>query len=220
MAYPLIAGHLYDPPGPNCGISNTGDYRHASVLVPFLQLEEEWHVLFEKRADGIRQGGEVSFPGGGVEVNDDDSRGAAVRETVEELGIEAVKIDVPGLFGRFIGPHRIGPIMQDRLEVLQKPPDCMAEQVVLNRPGTTGRNPLRQSLTVTTPVAWASRKRRFRPATKGGGFCFSKNADNAAIDIDKLLSCHITGHSVRSGGGSEIFRKKIKNSLAKYVTLC
>ena len=103
MAYPLIAGHLYDPPGPNCGISNTGDYRHASVLVPFLQLQGQWHILFEKRADGIRQGGEVSFPGGGIEVDDENSRSAAVRETAEELGIEAAKIEVPGLFGRFIG---------------------------------------------------------------------------------------------------------------------
>ncbi len=103
MAYTLIAEHLQSPPGPNCGITNTGDYRHASVLVPFLQLDNEWHILFEKRAENIRQGGEVSFPGGGVEVRDKDSRIAAVRETEEELGIPASKIEAPGLFGRFIG---------------------------------------------------------------------------------------------------------------------
>lgn len=103
MEYSVISRHLLSPPGPNCGITNAGDYHHASVLIPFIKIAGEWHLLFEKRADGIRQGGEVSFPGGGVEVNDNDSRIAAVRETVEELGLPEEKIEVPGLFGRFIG---------------------------------------------------------------------------------------------------------------------
>ncbi len=103
MGYPLIANHVLSPPGPNCGITNAADYHHASVLIPFIEIDGEWHVLFEKRADGIRQGGEVSFPGGGVEVSDDNSRTAAIRETLEELGIAEEKIEVPGLFGRFIG---------------------------------------------------------------------------------------------------------------------
>jgi 8-oxo-dGTP pyrophosphatase MutT (NUDIX family) len=66
----------------------------SSVLVPFVMLDGEEYLLFEKRASGIRQAGEVCFPGGAVEKGE-DPRHTAVRETVEELGIskDCVKIE-------------------------------------------------------------------------------------------------------------------------------
>ena len=76
------------------------EYFNSSVLVPFVKVKGEYHLLFEKRAANIRQGGEVSFPGGEFDkVTDKTLQQTAVRETVEELGIEIEKINVIGQLG-------------------------------------------------------------------------------------------------------------------------
>jgi 8-oxo-dGTP pyrophosphatase MutT (NUDIX family) len=61
--------------------------------------------LFEKRANNIRQGGEVSFPGG--EFNSEVDKNfvdTAIRETSEELGIEKEKIILIGKLGSLFAP--------------------------------------------------------------------------------------------------------------------
>ncbi len=97
--YDVISGALR----PSCRIINEADFHRATVLIPFFELKGECHIMFEKRADHIRQGGEVSLPGGGIEECDADSEAAAVRETCEELGIPREKVDVAGFFGTFVG---------------------------------------------------------------------------------------------------------------------
>lgn len=78
-------------------------YRNASVLIPILKIDKEAHVLFQVRADHIRQGGEIGFPGGMVEEEDQgDYQVTAVRETVEELGIQSSQIDVIGYLGTYV----------------------------------------------------------------------------------------------------------------------
>jgi 8-oxo-dGTP pyrophosphatase MutT (NUDIX family) len=67
------------------------------VFVPFVSVEGEPHLLFEKRARGIRQEQEICFPGGGVERGIDKSvEDAAIRETEEELGIDRGRITILG----------------------------------------------------------------------------------------------------------------------------
>ncbi|MDO8550101.1 MAG: CoA pyrophosphatase, partial [Ignavibacteria bacterium] len=39
------------------------EHFNSSVLIPFVKINSIYHLLFEKRAANIRQGGEVSFPG-------------------------------------------------------------------------------------------------------------------------------------------------------------
>lgn len=68
----------------------------AAVLVPFIKIDGEYHLLFEKRAEHIRQGGQISFPGGGVEEQDRNYEETALRETEEELLIGRENIEVFG----------------------------------------------------------------------------------------------------------------------------
>ena len=77
-------------------------YINSAVLIGIINLEGKEHIVFEKRALKIRQGGEISFPGGKFEEKDGSSKETAIRETVEELGIEREKIDVIGKYGTLI----------------------------------------------------------------------------------------------------------------------
>ncbi|MBQ7746691.1 MAG: CoA pyrophosphatase [Spirochaetia bacterium] len=70
---------------------------HFSVFVPFIGKEKDT-LLFELRAKGIRQPGEICFPGGMVEEGETPEQ-CAVRETVEELGITPDKIHITAQAG-------------------------------------------------------------------------------------------------------------------------
>ena len=83
------------------------DYEQtAAVLIPLVQIDQEWHVVFEVRAHTMRQQpGEISFPGGRLEKGETPVE-AAVRETCEELEISADKIEVVGKLRPLATPHR------------------------------------------------------------------------------------------------------------------
>lgn len=93
-----------------------------SVLIPLVQLDGEWHILYEHRANGISQAGDAAFPGGRVEAGE-DFKTAAIRETTEELGLEADKIEIIGemdyvVMGKRIIGCYVGQLHIDRLEDL------------------------------------------------------------------------------------------------------
>lgn len=67
--------------------------RENAVLIPLVEEGGEISILFEVRQAGIRQGGEICFPGGMIEENE-TAMEAAVRETSEELLIPKEKIEV------------------------------------------------------------------------------------------------------------------------------
>ena len=80
-------------------------YFNSAVLVPLVEIENKFHFLFEKRANHIRQGGEVSFPGGEYDNRKDQGlRHTALRETSEELGIPPEKIKIIGKIGTLVAP--------------------------------------------------------------------------------------------------------------------
>jgi 8-oxo-dGTP pyrophosphatase MutT (NUDIX family) len=59
-----------------------------AVMVPLIKKEDGIHVLLEVRSLELRrQPGEICFPGGRIDEQDLDEEDAAIRETVEELGI-------------------------------------------------------------------------------------------------------------------------------------
>ena len=60
----------------------------AAVLVGLVPRVQGVQVLLTRRTDGLRHHpGQVSFPGGRIEVFDADARAAAIRETGEEIGL-------------------------------------------------------------------------------------------------------------------------------------
>ena len=68
---------------------------NSAVLIPLIKIKGEYHLLFQKRAATIRQGGDICFPGGGFEIGVDKSfKDTALRETFEELGIQKKDIKV------------------------------------------------------------------------------------------------------------------------------
>ncbi len=88
------------------GILGSRNYFRSAVLIPFVKRENEYHLLFEKRADSIRQGGEVSFPGGGFEPEKDRKcSDTAIRETCEELGLKPPDIKIYKQFDTVVVPH-------------------------------------------------------------------------------------------------------------------
>ena len=71
-------------------------YKKFAGCIPLLETEEGWSLLFEVRSSRIgRQPGDVCFPGGKVEAGETPQE-AAVRETCEELLVEADQIEVIG----------------------------------------------------------------------------------------------------------------------------
>ena len=69
----------------------------AAVLVPIVGHELSPTVLLTKRTDHLRDhAGQVSFPGGRVEVVDDGPNDTALRETDEEIGLHRDHIEIVG----------------------------------------------------------------------------------------------------------------------------
>jgi coenzyme A diphosphatase NUDT7 len=89
----------------DCSIIGKERFLNSAVLIPILFIEGTEYVLFEKRSKSVRQPGEISFPGGHLDIEKDaDSQSTALRETSEELGIVKEKIEVLGRLGTLVAP--------------------------------------------------------------------------------------------------------------------
>jgi 8-oxo-dGTP pyrophosphatase MutT (NUDIX family) len=72
--------------------------RRAAVLVPLLGAPHDLDVLFFERTDEvIDHKGEICFPGGSLETDDDGPIDAALREAHEELALPRNSVEVLGL---------------------------------------------------------------------------------------------------------------------------
>jgi 8-oxo-dGTP pyrophosphatase MutT (NUDIX family) len=75
------------------------DARIASVLALFYPKNDEWHLVFIERAashPGDRHAGQISFPGGKKEPQDQVLSDTALREAEEEIGVRASDIQLLG----------------------------------------------------------------------------------------------------------------------------
>lgn len=68
----------------------------AAVLVPIVMHPRPTVLLTERTTNLSTHSGQVAFPGGRVDDTDADAPAAALREAHEEVGLEAVHVDVIG----------------------------------------------------------------------------------------------------------------------------
>jgi 8-oxo-dGTP pyrophosphatase MutT (NUDIX family) len=71
--------------------------RAAAVLAPVISRPDGEAILFTKRADHLQDHpGQMSFPGGGREPEDDSLLRTALREADEEIGLDPQAVNIVG----------------------------------------------------------------------------------------------------------------------------
>lgn len=74
-----------------------GSLRPAAVLLPLFEKEGGVHILLTKRTQKVKtHKGEISFPGGVRDEDDETLEQTALRESFEELGIKKEDVEVLG----------------------------------------------------------------------------------------------------------------------------
>ena len=96
-------------PSSDCDLSSRGlkklkgqHKKTAAVFMLLRQKEKDVSVIFTKRADNLStHPGQISFPGGSLEPNDESLLNAGLREVEEEIGLEESQIETVGM----LRPH-------------------------------------------------------------------------------------------------------------------
>ena len=87
-----LPGHVPGLPRPERA------YTPAAVLVPLIDRPDDITVLLTQRTDHLtHHPGQISFPGGRIEDDDENApQKTALRETEEEIGLSADKVEIIG----------------------------------------------------------------------------------------------------------------------------
>jgi 8-oxo-dGTP pyrophosphatase MutT (NUDIX family) len=91
-----------------------GKATEAAVLVPIVNRDGALQVLLTQRTSHLSDhAGQISFPGGRVEVEDSSREDTALRETEEEIGLARTRITVVGRLPLYEIPSgfRITPVV-------------------------------------------------------------------------------------------------------------
>lgn len=99
--------------------------RRATVLMP-LVLRDSWQVILTQRPETMpSHPGQISFPGGKIEVGE-TAQDAVFRETLEEVGIDKLNIELIGRLPSFdaVTQYRVTPyigIVSPEAEIIPDP---------------------------------------------------------------------------------------------------
>lgn len=81
------------------------DASPSSVLIPMiLDKDDQLNVILTLRTSGIRHGGQICFPGGRSELNEDPLE-TALRESHEEIGLRPQDVQILGSITSFYLQH-------------------------------------------------------------------------------------------------------------------
>jgi 8-oxo-dGTP pyrophosphatase MutT (NUDIX family) len=88
--------------------------RDAAVLIPVVDHGDDATVLLTKRTERMRShSGQIAFPGGAIDPTDATPEDAALRETIEEIGLGADDIEIVGRMPDYMtgSGYRIAPVL-------------------------------------------------------------------------------------------------------------
>lgn len=87
----------------NPGFEPAGTLRPAAVLVPLVERDDGLTVLLTRRTDHLHHhAGQISFPGGRVDPDDEGPVHTALRETEEEVGLAGDAVDIVGRLDDYV----------------------------------------------------------------------------------------------------------------------
>ncbi len=120
------------------------DFRPAAVLAPIQMRPDGDHLILTLRADNLSShSGQVAFPGGSVDPDDDGPVATALRETEEEIGVDRGDVRILGqldqvfagynfLVTPFVGliphPYEFRPDPRETAEVFSVPVAALLRQ--------------------------------------------------------------------------------------------
>ena len=80
-------------------------FRHAAVLIPIACGESSNSIIFTLRTEHLSShAGQVSFPGGTQDSDDDSIEHTALRECEEEIGLRSESVRIIGRLGNLLMP--------------------------------------------------------------------------------------------------------------------
>ncbi|MBN2298993.1 MAG: CoA pyrophosphatase [Deltaproteobacteria bacterium] len=127
--------------------------RESAVLVPVCFSENDPSIIVTKRSMNVEHHkGEISFPGGGSEPEDDGLIATALREAYEEIGLLPADVDVLGFLDDHIS------IMGFHITPVVGSIPCPYNFTINSESETLLHVPLRHALTDT---AWMAEKTTF-----------------------------------------------------------
>ena len=91
-----------------------GFMTQAAILLPLVKQPTGLHVLLTQRTEHLHDhAGQISFPGGRKDHDDESIIGTALRESEEEIGLSSNHIDVIGTMPEYltVSGYRVTPVV-------------------------------------------------------------------------------------------------------------
>ncbi|MEK6255983.1 MAG: CoA pyrophosphatase [Chloroflexota bacterium] len=98
IAKKLASPNLIDPVSEFPPTYFDSPARPAAILMPLLRTKGEWHLFYIRRTEvpGDYHSGQVAFPGGARDPQDQNLQATALREANEEVGLVAENVKILG----------------------------------------------------------------------------------------------------------------------------